>query len=91
MKIYRINCTDDTDHVVATHEFICGDDLAALERATRLCADHGVEVWDGDRRVVWMLKGGTARLLAPNVVRTISSLGTFAKKLLTDQQQPTVR
>ena len=63
MRTYRINCTDDADQVVATHTFSCRDDLAALDRAQQLCAEHGVEVWDGARRVVWMHKGGAVRNL----------------------------
>jgi len=62
MRAYRINCTDDSDLIVATYAFLCSDDLDALDKATELCAAHGVEVWDGARRVVWMHKGGAARL-----------------------------
>jgi hypothetical protein len=88
MRTYRINCLDDEDRVVATHRVFCGDDLAALDRATALCANYGVEVWDGERRVVWMLKGGAARLERPNeTVRGMSSLGGFATELLNERQQ----
>jgi hypothetical protein len=61
MRTYRINCTDEADRVVATHAFSCRDDLAVLEKAKKLCANHGVDVWEGTRRVLWMHKGGAVR------------------------------
>ena len=61
MKIYRINCMDENDEIVSTQDFTCRDDLAALDKANLLCKDHGIEVWDSERRVVWMRKGGAAR------------------------------
>ena len=61
MRTYRINCTDNSDLIVATYAFRCSDDLDALDKATELCGANGVEVWDGARRVVWMHKGGAAR------------------------------
>lgn len=66
MKTYRINCVDDGDHIVSTFDRLCIDDLDALDRANELCATNGVEVWDGARRVVWMHKGGAARLTTSN-------------------------
>ena len=62
MRTYRINCTDDADRVVATHMFSCRDELEALDKARELCANGGVEVWDGERRVIWMHKGGEPRI-----------------------------
>jgi hypothetical protein len=62
MKTYRINCFDDSDQFITTQEYLCSDDLEALDKATELCAANGVEVWDGARRVVWMYKGGVARV-----------------------------
>lgn len=62
MRTYRINCVDDADRIVSTLDQFCIDDLDALDRANELCAENGVEVWDGARRVVWMYKGGEARL-----------------------------
>lgn len=62
MRTYRINCVDDADRIISTFDYFCIDDLDALDRANELCAENGVEVWDGARRVVWMYKGGEARL-----------------------------
>ena len=62
MRTYRIDCTDNADRVVTTHEVTCRGDLEALDEAQKLCAKHGVEVWEGERRVVWMHKGGTVRV-----------------------------
>ena len=67
MRTYRINCTDDADQVVATHIFTCRGELEALDKARELCAEGGVEVWDGGRRIVWMHKGGEPRF-QPRVV-----------------------
>jgi len=61
-KAYRINCVDSFDHIVSSFQYHCVDDLDALDTATKLCAANGVEVWDGARRVVWMHRGGEARV-----------------------------
>jgi hypothetical protein len=75
MRTYRINCTDDSDLIVATYAFRCSDDLDALDKATELCAANGVEVWDGARRVVWMHKGGAVRFkIEHRLARPIPSL-----------------
>lgn len=66
MRTYRINCTDDSDRVVTTHTFSCRGDLEALDEAQKLCAKHGVEVWEGERRVAWMHKGGAVRVDDPS-------------------------
>lgn len=58
MKSYRINCVDERNKLVATHDIMLADDLAALSKANELCADNAVEVWEGERRVFWMKKGG---------------------------------
>jgi hypothetical protein len=74
MRAYRINFVDDADQVVTTYEVPCDDDLDALDKATKLCAANGVEVWDGARRVVWMHKGGAARFKTePRLARPIPS------------------
>jgi hypothetical protein len=67
MRTYRINCTGDADQIVTTYDATCRDDLAVLEKAKTLCGTHGVEVWDGSRRVVWMHKGGAVRVDNPLV------------------------
>jgi len=78
MKTYRINCVDDADQVVSTFDRLCTDDLDALDRANELCAANGVEVWDGERRVVWMHKGGAARAtIAPRDFDPSSSFVSF--------------
>lgn len=78
MRTYRINCVDDADQVVTTHEYLCGDDLEALDKAIELCVANGVEVWDGARRVVWMHKGGAARvkIALPDIQPMPSSLAS---------------
>lgn len=86
MRTYRINCTDETDRVVTTHEISCRGDLEALDAAQRLCGKHGVEVWEDERRVVWMHKGGAARVESPSA--TVSLLvDSFGANPLARQQR----
>lgn len=61
MKSYRLNCIDDRNKLVATHDIMLADDLAALGKANELCRDNAVEVWEGERRVFWMKKEGAPR------------------------------
>jgi len=61
MKTYRINCVDEHNKLVSAHDIMLADDLAALRKANEFCADSAVEVWDGERRVVWMKQGGEPR------------------------------
>lgn len=61
MESYRINCVDDHNKLVATHDIMLADDFAALRKANELCADNAIEVWDAERRVVWLKRGGDPR------------------------------
>ena len=88
MRTYRINCTGEADQIISTHAFSCRNDLAALDKARQLCADHGVEVLDGERRVVWMHKGGAVRVPGtPMVIIPSSPYDALAALLSDDERQ----
>jgi len=56
MAHYRFYCLDDTGHVVKGADVDAADDLAAIEVAQERCEDNTIEVWQGTRRVIQVLK-----------------------------------
>lgn len=54
MPQYRFLLLDDSGEVWDARIELLQDDLAALDEAKELCADHAVEVWQGNRHVAWV-------------------------------------
>lgn len=48
---------DGRPRAVEDHQ--CTDDLAALDKAYEMCAEHDVEVWSGALRVALVKRGET--------------------------------
>jgi hypothetical protein len=51
MAEYRVYLVDTDDHFYDTIHLICADDAEAIEQAKGLAIDHGVELWQLDRKV----------------------------------------
>ena len=57
MNQYEIHLLDGLQVPVIVRAYTAPDDLAALDEAERLCKNHDIEVWHGDRRVARVKKG----------------------------------
>jgi hypothetical protein len=51
---------NEIGHIVAGDDVEAVDDLAAIEIAQERCKDDTIEVWQGKRRVVQMMKVSAA-------------------------------
>lgn len=52
MRDYRIFPTNETGGVIGPAEIVsCATDQEAIERARAAVESHGIEIWDGARRV----------------------------------------
>ena len=51
MAEYRAYILGSDGHFVGYETFARADDAEAIERARRLVADHGLELWSGERLV----------------------------------------
>jgi hypothetical protein len=58
--LYRFFLTDELGHIFGRNEYEAAEDIQALEAAQQLCKNYGIEIWDGDRLVAQVAKGGTA-------------------------------
>lgn len=57
---YRVTWTNERTLVAHSDDFDAGDDLEALEQARSLCHDHGIELWQAERRVARFKRGDAA-------------------------------
>ncbi len=62
MKQFELRFLDQLEVPVIVRACTAQDDLEALNEAERLCKNHDIEVWHGDRRVARVKKGNAARV-----------------------------
>jgi hypothetical protein len=48
---YRVYVIDQDGHFISAVDLDCADDNAAIESAKQLIDDHGLELWQRDRRI----------------------------------------
>jgi hypothetical protein len=54
MAEYRAYVVGDDGHFAGCEGFACNDDNEAVATAKRLVGSHDVELWSGERFVVWL-------------------------------------
>jgi hypothetical protein len=52
MADYRAYTLDHEMHFIGFEPMICADDSEAIERAKKLVAGYGIELWSGPRLVI---------------------------------------
>jgi len=57
MTDYRFYPLGSSEHAVEGEHHLLADDVAALTMAQKLCDRHGIEIWQGQRRVARVMKG----------------------------------
>lgn len=51
MAEYRVYAIGADGHIVKSTPLICDDDSQAMEQARKICKDHALEIWSGERFV----------------------------------------
>jgi hypothetical protein len=57
---YKLYCIGSDGHINKRHDYFGPDDLAALDRARKICGPHEVEVWEGARFITRVALDGKA-------------------------------
>jgi hypothetical protein len=57
MPDYRLFFLTAENHIINHLEYLCGDDLDALDKARGLAINHSIEIWQAKRRVALVKRG----------------------------------
>jgi hypothetical protein len=60
MALYRFYYVDEFGHVFDRCQYDGDNDLQALDAAQHLTAEHGIEIWSGDRFITRFKQGGVS-------------------------------
>jgi len=66
VKEYKLYCIGSDGRIAMRHDYHAADDLDSLDRATELCGEYEIEIWQGERFVARVTKAGTASLVEPS-------------------------